>query len=137
MIKISTLLFVGVLMSSHTDPQAPLGWSWFRASSIIDDWWITKGRADVTISQGSFKATLWDGNAQNFARLDLSGSINRNTVRVKVTVNNSDVEPFYTSGKLTRSCWKEGGREAIVLTSGLGVIGLVRELPAGRCIPTP
>ncbi|HEX6576193.1 MAG TPA: carboxypeptidase-like regulatory domain-containing protein, partial [Gemmatimonadaceae bacterium] len=55
---------------------------------------------------------------------------------VRVTINESDADPFQTSGRLERACWEGGGREAILLTSGFGVIGLTRELPVGRCRPT-
>ena len=127
------LLFLGLLSPARYSHQAPTRWAWFRASSVINDWAIDKGQADVTIDGQSFKATLWDATDQKFARLSLNGSINQNVVSVKATVNNSDYGLYRTSGRLRRTCWEEGGREAILLTSGFGVIGLVREIPAAGC----
>jgi hypothetical protein len=48
----------------------------------------------------------------------------------------NDADPFRTSGRLRRICWEGGGREAILLTSSFGVIGLTRELSRGVCHPT-
>jgi hypothetical protein len=116
--------------------QAPLEWSWFRATTAANDWWITRGRADVTMTGGTFAATLWEGNEQKFARLSLKGAIRHGVAKVRVTVNNTDVDPFPTSGKLRRFCWDGGGREELVLSDGSEVIGLFRELFGGRCVPT-
>jgi hypothetical protein len=135
MIGIRILLAAILFLQSGSSAQPPLQWSWFDASSVANNWSINRGRADVTIAKGVFKATLWDGDSQNFSRLNLSGTFKGNDVRVKVTVNSSDEEPYRATGKLTRSCWEGGGREAIVLTSGFGVIGLVREIIGGRCTP--
>ena len=131
------LLLLSVLSPTYSSHPAPTRWAWFRASSVINDWSIDKGQADVTIEGQAFKATLWDATDPKFARLSLTGSISRNVVSVKATVNNSDYEPYSTSGRLRRLCWEEGGREAILLSSGFGVIGLVREIPAANCRGLP
>jgi hypothetical protein len=114
--------------------QAPSEWSWFRAASAANDWWITRGRADVSISGSAFTATLWEGNAQSFARLALKGTLRGARVQVKVTINNSDQDPFYLTGHLKRTCWDlNSGREELVLTDGSEVIGLFREIHGSHC----
>jgi len=124
-----------VLTSVSASPSTTR-WAWFRSSSTPDGWFITQGTADVTIDGRNFSATLWDAADSSWARLSLVGSIVDNAVTVTVTVNNSDVEPWSVSGRLERQCWKRGGgREAIVLSAGFGVIGLVRELPGE--VPCP
>jgi hypothetical protein len=41
----------------------------------------------------------------------------------------SDEEDFKLSGRLRRLCWKNGGgREIILFTDGIDVVGLEREL---------
>jgi hypothetical protein len=135
MTRVSTCLLL-VLVAAIGDATEPLGrWAWFRSTSVINDWFITRGRADVTIDGQRFKATLWDAEDTSVASLSLEGSIVRNTVTVTITVNESDVGPSHASGRLEKTCWKQGGgREAIILNEGFAVIGLVRELPTtSRC----
>jgi hypothetical protein len=121
------ILALGALAGVH---EPPTRWAWFRSTSVINDWFITHGAADVTIDGRTFKATLWDSADTTWARLSLDGSIVRNAVTVTITVHNSDVGPSHATGKVERTCWPQGGgREAIILNEGFGVIGLVRELP--------
>ncbi len=135
MIRISTCLLLGLVAAVSDTAEPPVRWAWFRSTSVINDWFITRGRADVTIEGETFKATLWDADDSSFARISLEGSIVRNSVTVTVTVNESDVGPSRASGRLQKTCWKQGGgREAIILNEGFAVIGLVRELPTTtRC----
>ena len=131
MTRISRCLVLGLVAAIGHTTDPPVRWAWFRSTSVINDWFITRGRADVTIDGRTFKATLWDADDSSFARLSLEGSIVRNSVTVTVTVNESDVGPSHATGKLQKTCWKDGGgREAIILNEGFAVIGLVRELPA-------
>ncbi len=84
---------------------------------------------------GAFTATLWDDSTTNFARLSLKGTVRHGRVAVRVIINNTDVDPFRISGELKRVCWEGGGREILFLSDGVGVIGLFREIPSGRCAP--
>src|SRR3989454_12216551 len=120
-------------LAALSDPrESPRRWAWFRSTSVIDDWFIRQGKADVTIEGQSFKATLWDSSDTTVASLLLEGSIIRNAVSVTVTINETDVGPSHATGKLERTCWKDGGgRESMILSEGFGAIGLVRELPRG------
>jgi len=130
MTRLSTFLLVVLVANIGLTAEPPSRWAWFRSTSVINDWFITRGRADVTIDGQTFKATLWDADDTSFARLSLEGSIVRNALTVTVTVNESDAGPSHAVGKLERTCWKQGGgREAIILNEGFAVIGLVRELP--------
>ncbi len=135
MTRFSTCLLLAFLAGSSNAREPPSRWAWFRSTSVINNWFIRQGQADVTIEGQTFKATLWDSADTTVASLLLEGSIMSNTVRVTVTVNESDVGPSHATGKLQRTCWKDGGgRESIILTEGFAVIGLVRELPRGaRC----
>ncbi len=126
------LLLLSLLAAFGDGPESSTRWAWFRSASVINDWSITHGQADVTIDGQTFKATLWDSDDTTWTRLSLEGSIIRNRISVTVTINNSDVGPSHASGQLERICWKQGGgREAIVLTERFNAIGLVRELPQG------
>ncbi len=135
MTRVLTCLLLGLVAAIGDTAEPPGRWAWFRSTSLINDWFITRGRADVTIDGQTFNATLWDADDTSFARLSLEGSIVRNAVTATVTVNQSDVGPSHASGRLQRTCWKQGGgREAIILNEGFAVIGLVRELPTTtRC----
>ena len=130
MIPVPPLLLLAWLALLSPARQSSTSWAWFRATSVIDKWWITEGRARVTIEGNLFRAALWDSDDTTFARVSLEGSIQSTSVTVTVTVNATDLEPYRASGTLTRACWKQGGgRETIILTSGFDAIGLVRELP--------
>ena len=136
MIRLPLLAFLALALTAAKTHEATTEWGWFRASSAVNDWSIYKGRATVTIDGKSFKATLYDAADPTFARVSLVGTIQEQSVSVRAVINASDVDPFQTSGRLKRLCWEGGGREAILLTSGFGVIGLTRELSGGRCHPT-
>ncbi len=135
MTRFSTSLLVGFLAAFGDARESSSRWAWFRSTSVINNWFIRQGQADVTIEGQTFTATLWDSADTTVASLLLKGSIIRNTVSVTVTVNESDVGPSHATGKLERTCWKDGGgRESVILTEGFAAIGLVRELPRGaRC----
>ena len=136
MIRISLLALVVLALTATKPHQMTTEWGWFRASSGVNDWAIYKGRATVLVDGKSFKATLWDAADPKFARVSLLGTIQENSVSVRAVINQSDADPFQTSGRLRRICWEGGGREAILLTSSFGVIGLTRELSRGACHPT-
>src|SRR2546426_11847028 len=135
MTRFATCLVLSFLAAVSDAREPTTRWAWFRSTSVIDDWFIRQGQADVTIEGKTFKATLWGSADTSVASLLLEGSIIRNTISVTVTVNESDVGPSHATGKLERTCWKDGGgRESVILTEGFAAIGLVRELPRGaRC----
>ena len=132
MTHFSTCLLLGLLAAIGDARESSTRWAWFRSTSVINDWFIRHGQADVTIEGETFKATLWDSADTTVASLLLEGSIIKNAVSVTITVNESDVGPSRATGRLRHTCWKDGGgRESIILNEGFGVVGLVRELPRG------
>ena len=112
-------------------------WGWFRASSTGSDWWLTQGKARVTFTGSSFSAELRDGGPDPFVRVLLEGTVRDREVVAKATVQHTDKPDATLAGRLRRLCWQSGGgRELLVLTDGVEVISLVRELPSGQpCEP--
>src|SRR3989441_8297678 len=102
MTRFSTCLLLCFLAALSDPRESPRRWAWFRSTSVIDDWFIRQGKADVTIEGQSFKATLWDSSETTVASLLLEGSIIRNAVSVTVTVNESDAGPSHGTGRLER-----------------------------------
>jgi hypothetical protein len=127
---------VAILQLSAPVPSGAVAdWGWFSTVSTGSEWRVTQGKGDVSISGGRFVATLRDADPPQFARLTLRGSMLRGVVKARVTVESSDVPEFQVSGRFRRLCWEaKGGREILILTNGLDVIGLVRELsPSVPC----
>ena len=132
MTRLFSCLLLSALAALTDARESSSRWAWFRSISVIDHWSITQGQADVTMEGQTFKATLWDSADTTVASYSLTGSIIRNALSITVTVNESDAGPSRATGRLERRCWTDGGgREAIILTEGLGAFGLVRELPRG------
>jgi hypothetical protein len=131
-----SLLLTVALWTQDISSLAVTSWAWFHTTSTANTWSIDQGRADVAITDHQFKATLWDGDEKKFARLSLDGTITGAVVNVKITVNNSDLEPYHVRGTLTRTCYEGGGRESIILSTGFDVIGLVHEI-RGACRNIP
>jgi hypothetical protein len=125
------LLLPGAVSTETSD------WAWLRATSTGTSWWTTDGRANVVMSERRFGATLWDSDDPTFVRITLRGSTTNAITTARVWVEATDSGEFDVSGRLKRLCWKDGdGREVLILTNGIGVIGLVRELTASdRCSP--
>lgn len=115
----------------------PSVWGWFRASSTGSKWWLTHGQATVAITGSRFRAELRDHQATDFIRVSLSGTMRDGNVEVRAIVHASDTPDFELSGRVRRLCWAAGGgREIIVLTNGVDVISLARELEKGQpCEP--
>jgi hypothetical protein len=111
-------------------PSQGAGWTWFRAVATgSGGWWIVQGKADVRISSNRFEADLRDSADPTFVRLSLRGATLNGVTNVRVSVAASDEEDFKLSGRLRRLCWKNGGgREIILFTDGIDVVGLEREL---------
>lgn len=126
-----------VLFTATAATPVPAEWGWFRTVSTGADWWVTQGKGEVRIGTDRFEATLRDAEDREFVRLTLRGSVSAGLVRARVTVHSSDVPVFEVSGRLKRLCWKGvGGQETLILTNGVEVIGLVREIgPAAPCKP--
>ena len=136
--RIAAVLGIALLQSAAAASfTAAADWAWFRTVSTGTEWWITQGKGDVSFSGERFEATLRDGDDPNFVRLSLRGSTSGGVVKARVTVESSDAPVFNVSGRLKRLCWQpQGGREILILTDGLDVIGLVRELsPSAACKP--
>jgi len=105
-------------------------WGWFRATSTGSNWWVTQGKATASIAGSAFSAELRDGGSDPFVRVTLRGTIRDRDVAVTATVLQTDKPEETLAGRLRRLCWKAGGgREVLVLTDGVEVISLVRELP--------
>jgi hypothetical protein len=131
------LLAVLLTTLASAAPAADGDWSWFRSASTGSGWWITEGRGDLSQTGDRFEATLRDGD-EPFVRLTLHGTITSGAVTARVRVENSDARDADMSGRLTRQCWANGGREIVVLsnTNHTDMIGLTRNLGASApCTP--
>lgn len=105
-------------------------WTWFRSVTTDTEWWSTNGQGDVDFSGGMFRALLRDGGDKS-ERLSLIGSVSEGMVTARVKAKETDKPIFRVSGRLKRLCWsKGGGREILILTDSVEVIGLFRELPS-------
>ena len=132
------LILVALALASGPSSAAQdADWAWFRAVSTGASWWMTEGRGLVTGGDGKFEARLYDKTDPKFLRLSVWGATSNGITRVRVRVEESDSDEFELSGRLRRSCWaKGGGRETLLLSNGIEVIGLVRELAKNRpCKP--
>ena len=107
-------------------------WQWFQATTDARGWFITQGKATVSVADAKFSAELRDVDHESFVRVTLKGSIVGGSVSAKATVQNSDVSSTTVTGRLRRFCWTTGGREILVLTDGADVISLFRELRKGE-----
>jgi hypothetical protein len=122
-------------------PQKPSAaqvteWAWFRSVSTGTSWWTTDGKAEVNLAGKRFEAKLRDSANPTFVRLSLRGSTSNGVTTARVRVESSDADDFEVSGRLRRLCWGKGGREIIILTNGVDVVGLVRELnESSSCKP--
>src|SRR5947209_20065728 len=108
MTRFSTSLLVGFLAAFGDARESSSRWAWFRSTSVINNWFIRQGQADVTIEGQTFKATLWDSADTTVASLLLEGSIMSNTVRVTVTVGEGDVGRSRGTATLQRTCGTGG-----------------------------
>jgi hypothetical protein len=125
------------LASGQVAADSRTTWGWFRASSTGSSWWLTSGEAFVTVEGHSFSADLRDDKDAGFTRVSLSGTITDRNVTARATVHATDMPDTDLSGRLRRLCWTSGGgREILVLTNGITVISIARELAAKEpCVP--
>jgi hypothetical protein len=128
------LMLTLVAVPSSAEPTV---WEWFRASSSGHGWFITQGKASVTINGSRFSATLNDGETPTFVRVTLRGSINNSAISARSVVEGTDLGPSTLNGRLRRVCFgSDGGREVLVLSDGIEVISLFRDIPKGQhCSP--
>jgi hypothetical protein len=130
-VAICAMSFVVTVPASSK--QAP--WGWFSASSTGSNWSVVEGKADVSISPSSFFAQLHSSNA--FLMVTLKGTVLDRKVVARATFHGTDKPSATLIGKLRRLCWNSGGgRELLVLTDGLEVISIARDLPSNQsCLP--
>lgn len=122
------LLFIPCLVQA-----ADREWAWVSADTLIDDWWVLKGRAQVTIDQhGNLQAELYDGQDPKYLRSTMRGKVSGSNVVVTVIDSGTDQDrDAVFKGTYTSTC-EEGvfrGREVITLTDGLNWIGFTRRIP--------
>jgi hypothetical protein len=133
------LVLLSTLLLASTPASAADGdWSWFRSVATGSGWWITDGHGDVSQTGDRFEARLRDGQEPLFVRLTLRGTLSDAVVSARVRVENSDARDFEMSGRLTRQCWSNGGREIVILSNRdhTDMIGLQRNLGASTpCRP--
>ncbi len=137
MFRFGIVVALLILMHPFTTSAQGTDWAWFRSTSTVNDWGTTDGKAQVVLSAGRFEATLRDSSDPTFVGVTLRGSTSNGVIRAHVRVESTDIGEFDVSGRLRRLCWKTGGgREVIILTDGVDVIGPVRELSeSARCTP--
>ena len=105
-------------------------WHWIKASNNADPpWAVSKGDAEVEITDGKVDATLfWEGSTK-IIRFSLKGSVVNGNLVVKETVHNSDFSSSTYTGKLVVQEYKglyPGKTEVITLSDGFSMIGLTR-----------
>lgn len=123
--------------SAEPHKRSQTTWGWFRANSTGGKWWVTTGVARVTVEGKAISADLHDADDPDFIRVSLSGTISNRDVEVHATVHATDMPDFALRGRLQRLCWESGGgREVLVLSNGVAVIALTRELANESCEPT-
>jgi hypothetical protein len=105
-------------------------WAWFYAGSVVNEWSVGRGRADVEISSEAVDARLYEDGE---LAITLKGTIRKGKVDATATFHRTDAPAVRLTGTFGRVRWKRGGtREAILLTEpGApwgGAIGLTREI---------
>lgn len=134
------LTTVAALLCASSVASGGEQWAWFRGVSAQDPvkWWLVQGNAEVTISGKRFDALLRDSSDPSVTWLTLRGTVVGGRVKVNVTTHGTDAPDYEVAGTLKRWCPVDGrGREALILSDGLNVIGLVRDMTVGvPCKPT-
>ena len=119
---LAALVSVLLLMSIASSPKAQQKhWSWFVASSVIDDWILEKGTAKVTLTQTTFSAELYVGDD---LRHRITGSRKGNNLKVKLSTEETEQVDYPLSGTYER----RHRRETITLYWGGIVVGFTREI---------
>jgi hypothetical protein len=105
-------------------------WHWIKAANNADPpWAVSKGDAEVEITDGKLDATLfWEGSTK-IVRISLKGSVANGNVTVKETVRNAAFSGSTYTGRLTVQESKGSSpseTEVITLSDGFSMIGLTR-----------
>ena len=106
-------------------------WAWFVARSAIDQWGTEVGKtATVRISGNNVSIELTDKDGW---RHRLRGSKSGDTISVKLSTNETDLENYPLIGRYTRKIWTKPlqeslGRENIELVGSGIVVGLTRDI---------
>ena len=124
---VSVVLFMIIASSLKAEEKR---WSWFVASSVMDDWILEKGTAKVTFTQTTFSAELYVGDD---LRHRITGSRKGNNLKVKLSTVETDQVDYPLSGTYERVDWKNvdvssKGRETITLYWAGIVAGFTREI---------
>ena len=110
-------------------------WAWFRAASSFSSWFLTGGKGQIASSGNTFRGQLFDDKDANLVRHEVTGSISGTLINARIAVS----ADHRLNGQLRRVCYSQGGgRETILLSDGVNVVGLSRELGKdAACKPTP
>jgi len=105
-------------------------WHWIKASNNADPpWVVSKGDAEVEITDGKLDATLfWEGSTK-IVRFSLKGSVVNGNLTVKETGRNAEFGGSTYTGKLVVQELKKPAprkTEVITLSDGFSMIGLTR-----------
>jgi hypothetical protein len=122
---VSVVLLMIIASSAKAEEKR---WSWFVASSVMDDWILEKGTAKVTLTQTTFSAELYVGDD---LRHRITGSRKGNNLKVKLSTEETEQVDYPLSGTYERRDWKNfssKGAETITLYWGGIVVGFTREI---------
>jgi hypothetical protein len=126
------LMFFMLLLSGTFALGADREWHWVKATNTIQGWSISQGDAEVVITGGQFRVTLFsipDKTLQS----SIKGTIHNGKIVASETVAASDYSGSTFRGTFKRKKWDEfsgtTGAESITLSDGWGMIGLTRNIP--------
>jgi hypothetical protein len=126
------LMFSLLLLSGAFAFGAGREWHWVKATNTIKGWSVSQGDAEVAITGGQFRVTLFS-DSNKTVQSSLKGTIHNGKIVARETVANSDYSGSTFQGTFERKRWDEfsgtTGAESITLSDGWGMIGLTRSIP--------
>lgn len=128
--RLALIALIAWSFASSPAVAAEKDWSWFVASSIIDDWVVKQGAAKVRLTNDTFSAELRSDTGLVYR---LSGSRKGNRINATLSTEDSDIGDRQVMGEYRRTIYKDknfptDGRETIQLSMPHLVVGLTREI---------
>ena len=125
------LTFSMLLVSAAFAFGADREWHWVKATNTIKGWSISQGDAEVVITGGQVRVTLFSDSDKTI-QSSLKGTIRNGKIVASETVANSDYSGSTFHGTFERKRWTEvagtTGAESITLSDGWGMIGVTRSI---------
>lgn len=128
----AVILFLALAAASPSSAADAL-WDWVKASYTINQWFVSQGKAEVSIEGDKFSAKLFQEGSNTGVQITLSGVINNGQITAKETIQGSDYTGSTYKGSLTKKNWGNvagtKGAESINLSDGWSMIGIKRTIP--------